>query len=132
MSSASDATVTNSALVDLPLSVATEQSETSNNISQITTIIGPTATPTSTATRTPTVTATPTVTNTPTITPTPTPMPWPCADFDGDGKVRVNDILYVVAHFHTNDPAADLNADGIVTVADILIAVHQFHITCPT
>ena len=58
-------------------------------------------------------------------------MPWPCADFNGDNRVLIQDILYVVQRYFTTDPAADLDDDGIVTVNDILIALSQYGITCP-
>lgn len=54
----------------------------------------------------------------------------PCADFNGDGTVRVADILYVVSKYFTNDTLADLNASGIVIVDDILIAIGEYFIAC--
>ncbi len=54
----------------------------------------------------------------------------PCADFNGDGRVTVADILYVVSKFHTSDPAADLDGSGLVLVNDILIAVGEFSMLC--
>jgi hypothetical protein len=87
-----------------------------------------TATPTDTLTPTPS--DTPTETSTPTITPTPTPMPWPCADFNGDGKITVADILIEVQYFRSADLTGDLNGDGRVTVADILIVISEFGVSC--
>jgi hypothetical protein len=58
-------------------------------------------------------------------------MPWPCADFDGDGIVLVQDILYVVHAYYTTDPLADLDGSGLVTVTDILIVLEQYRIVCP-
>jgi hypothetical protein len=58
----------------------------------------------------------------------------PCADFppgQGDGTVRVSDILYVVSKYFTNDPDADLDGTNQVTVSDILIAVAQYFEDCP-
>jgi len=54
----------------------------------------------------------------------------PCADFTGDGTVRVGDILYVVSKYATSDPAADLNGSGSVRVDDILIAIAEYHVDC--
>jgi len=54
----------------------------------------------------------------------------PCADFNGDGTIRVNDILYVVGKYSTDDALADLNANGTVRVDDILIAVGEYAIDC--
>jgi hypothetical protein len=132
VTSTANTTVTDTFLVDLPISVTAESIEVANNIAQErTTIIAPTPTSTPTATNTPTITLTPTITPTATMTRTPTPMPWPCADFNGDGRVQIDDIVYVVQHYFTADPRADLDGDGIVSVADIAIAVQQYWIVCP-
>jgi len=53
-------------------------------------------------------------------------------DVNGDGKVRIDDVLMVVLKFGTNegdpdwDPNCDVNGDGKVRVDDILIVVSQF------
>ena len=54
----------------------------------------------------------------------------PCADFNGDGSVRIADILYVVSKYFTNDIPADLTGDGEVRVNDILIAVGEYFFNC--
>jgi len=59
-------------------------------------------------------------------------MPWPCADFDSDNRVLIQDILYVVQHYGTADAAADLDDSGLVLTQDILIVVQQYGITCPS
>jgi hypothetical protein len=130
--SATTISVRNTVLVDLPISKAAEAIEVTNNIANEDTVVtAPTPTATPTVTDTPTITPTPTITLTPTITPTPTPMPWPCADFDGDGKVLIHDLLYAVNAYFTADPLADLDGSGLVTVTDILIVVEQYGIQCP-
>jgi len=53
-----------------------------------------------------------------------------CADFNGDGTVMVDDILYVVKSYHTDDLTADLDGDGDVRVSDILVAVAEYHTNC--
>jgi hypothetical protein len=100
----------------------------------------PTATPTATRTPTATPTATRTASPTPTATPTATPDPspvataaasaGPCADFTGDRLVLIEDILYVVSVYFTNDPRADLDGDGIVTITDVYLAVQQYGTSC--
>jgi hypothetical protein len=59
-------------------------------------------------------------------------MPYPCADFDGDGRVLIGDILHIVHAYFTTEAASDLDGNGIVNINDILIAVQQYGITCPT
>jgi len=54
----------------------------------------------------------------------------PCADFDGNGRVTVADVIYVVQHFHTSDPPADLDGSGSVTAADIILSVKEFAMLC--
>ncbi len=54
-----------------------------------------------------------------------------CADVVGnDHQVLIEDILYIVDKYFTNDPAADLNGDGKVLVDDIVIAVAEYYQTC--
>ncbi len=130
---ASNTQVTASAVFNRLLVVhqAPESTYSNNVVLLQSMVLAPTPTPTFTATNTPTITNTPTVTNTPTITPTPTPMRWPCADFDGSGKVTVADIIYVVQHYRRmDDPRADLNSDGNVTVADIQISISEYNVSC--
>jgi len=150
MTTAADPLVESTVLVDLPISVAAEAIETTNNIDvEGTTVLAPTATATPTRTATPTTTATFTPTNTPTNTatptntvtptpcptegcptPTPTPTPLRCADLTGDGNVRGNDIAYAVSKYATNDPVADLDGNGMVLGRDITLVVIQYGASC--
>jgi hypothetical protein len=57
-------------------------------------------------------------------------MPWPCADFDGNGKITVADILIEIQYFRSADLTGDSNGDGRATVADILIVVSEFGVHC--
>jgi hypothetical protein len=108
----------------------------------------PTVTPTFTRTPTPTATATatrtftPTATRTPTATPTRTSTPTAtatatvvvqfaqCADMDGDTRVLIGDILYVVRAYMTSNPQADVDDSGLVTVVDILRTLNQYGTSC--
>ena len=54
-----------------------------------------------------------------------------CADYNGDGTVRIPDILKIVQKYGTNDPVYDLDRNGIVLVPDIIIGVLQYGQTCP-
>lgn len=96
----------------------------------------PTATPTRTPTRTPTTTpAPPTPTRTPaaataTWTPAGPPASYPCADFTGDGFVRMDDVVYAIARYNDPGTLADLDQSGTVTIADVLIVVDQFNTSC--
>ena len=67
----------------------------------------------------------------PTQTPAPPPASLPCADFTGDGRVLVGDIIFVVARFGTSDPVADIDHDGRVQVVDIIAVVRQYGAACP-
>jgi hypothetical protein len=49
---------------------------------------------------------------------------------NGDGRVLVADILYVVSKYFTADPLADLDDSGLVTIGDVLRAVDQYFDTC--
>ncbi len=90
----------------------------------------PTNTPTPTPTRTPTPTLAPTATPTPT-SPPPTSTPTPVkltGDINGDGKVNVQDLSYLLAplHWQTNDALADLNHNGIVDLFDLSIMLSNW------
>lgn len=54
----------------------------------------------------------------------------PCADYNNDNTIRVNDIVYVVHKYFTSDVPADLNGDGMVRVSDIIIAVGEYFVDC--
>jgi hypothetical protein len=79
-------------------------------------------------------TPTPTSTRTPAPTPTrtlaPPPASYPCTDFDGDGIVRIGDIVYVVTRYSTSDASADIDHSGTVTVTDILIVLSRYGTRC--
>jgi hypothetical protein len=61
--------------------------------------------------------------------------PWvliaPCADFDGDGTVRIADVLYIIQRYRTGDLTADLDGDGLVRISDVLVAIAQYRLDCP-
>jgi uncharacterized protein YkwD len=63
--------------------------------------------------------------------PSQPPASYPCADFNGDGRVLVADILFVVDKYQTADPVADIDHDGVVHVSDILVVVTQYFSVCP-
>ncbi len=71
---------------------------------------------------------------TPTPTgPTPTAPPpgsLPCADVNDSGVVGVDDIVYVIARYMTNDLSADIDHNGIVGINDILLAVREYGTIC--
>ena len=47
-----------------------------------------------------------------------------CAeDFDGDGTVGVNDLLFVVGQWGLTDSEADLDGNGIVDTPDLLAVI---------
>jgi hypothetical protein len=46
-----------------------------------------------------------------------------CRDVNGDGNVGVDDLLYIIAAWGSDDPLADLNEDGIVGVDDLLLLI---------
>ena len=71
-----------------------------------------------------------TPTPTPTRTPVPPPASYPCADVTGDGRVLIDDVLFVVARFNTTDPLADIDQSGKVAMVDILIVIRQFNTSC--
>ncbi len=83
---------------------------------------GPTPTPTATSTRTPAPPST--------RTPAPPPASYPCTDFNGDGIVHIEDILYVVTRYFTSDPVADIDHSGTVGIEDILIVVLEYGTQC--
>jgi uncharacterized protein YkwD len=60
----------------------------------------------------------------------PPPASYPCADLNGDGKVLVADILFVVNRYQTGESAADLNGDGVVSSSDVLIVISQYYSEC--
>ncbi|MCH2134198.1 MAG: right-handed parallel beta-helix repeat-containing protein [Phycisphaerales bacterium] len=51
-------------------------------------------------------------------------------DATGDGSVDVNDVLYVLSAWDSDDPNADFNEDGLVDVNDVLILLSHFGETC--
>jgi hypothetical protein len=51
-----------------------------------------------------------------------------CADFTGDGTIRVNDVLAVLGMYQT--PAGDLDGSGNTLINDILIAIAQYFADC--
>jgi len=78
----------------------------------------------------PSPTPTPTSTTPPSETPAPPPASTPCTDVTNDGHVNMQDILYVVNHYRTNDPIADLDGSGMVGVQDIVLVVADYGQTC--
>jgi hypothetical protein len=62
--------------------------------------------------------------------PTATPYTGLCADLDGDGFVRVSDILIAVAVYGLPVPQADFDASGTVTVSDVLYVAHRYGAAC--
>ena len=106
--------------------------------------VPPTATPTPTETLTPseTPTQTPTPTPTDTLTPsatptvTPTPTPRPCiGDCDGDGVVRVDELLTGVAAALAGDvaacPAFDADGDARIAIDELIAAIGAALNGCP-
>ena len=47
-------------------------------------------------------------------------------DFDGNGEVRVNDLLYLISAWGNQGGDADLDGNGIVAVADLLILISNW------
>lgn len=86
----------------------------------------PTPTPTVTPTKTPTPSPTkiPTATSTP--LPTPTNAPTIVGDMNGDLKVNVQDLSYMLTRWKTNDSKADLNKDGTVNTLDLSILLNNW------
>lgn len=97
----------------------------------------PTATPTETGPPTETPTPSPSPSPTPIPTVTPSPLPPPCVgDCDGDGMVRVDELLAGVAAALTGgDPAAcpALDADGSrgITIDELIAAIAAALDGCP-
>jgi len=58
------------------------------------------------------------------------PQPDCPADFDGDCRVDVTDILMLIGHWESKDPAFDLDGSGVVDVGDVLSAVAAWG-NCP-
>lgn len=90
-----------------------------------------TNTPTLTPTKTPTPTSIPTQsspTNTPIpiLSATPTKTPAQRADFNGNGKVDIQDLSYLLSRWGTNDPNSDLNTDGSVGILDLSILLSNW------
>jgi hypothetical protein len=52
-------------------------------------------------------------------------------DATGDGLIDVNDLLYVLSVWATDDPTADFDEDGVVDVDDLLILLSHFGEVCP-
>ncbi|MDY7108564.1 MAG: dockerin type I domain-containing protein, partial [Planctomycetota bacterium] len=55
------------------------------------------------------------------------------ADMDGDGKVDVDDLLFLLGEWGREDSPADLNCDGIVDTADLLYLLGAWppFVPCP-
>jgi cell division septation protein DedD len=91
----------------------------------------PTATltpsPTPTPTATPTPTSPPTPTSIPTATPTPTAIPQKQGDVNGDNKIDIQDLSYLLTHWNKNDaPTADFNHDGTINISDLSILLSNW------
>lgn len=54
----------------------------------------------------------------------------PCADFDGDGTIRISDVLYVILNYRSSDPDADLDGNGMVLITDVLIVIAEYRLDC--
>ncbi|MBG81332.1 MAG: hypothetical protein CMJ39_11585 [Phycisphaerae bacterium] len=52
-------------------------------------------------------------------------------DANGDGHINVNDVLYALSAWDSDDPNADFDDNGIVNVDDVLILLSQFGQSCP-
>jgi hypothetical protein len=59
-----------------------------------------------------------------------------CSDVDGDGLVRVSDIIAVIQHYGTSvgepeyDLLFDFDGNGTITVADIIHVVQHYNQDC--
>jgi hypothetical protein len=85
----------------------------------------PTPTPLPTATPTPSPTATPTPS--PTATPTPTPVTQKLGDANGDSKIDIQDLSFLLTHWNKNDaPTADFNHDGTINISDLSILLSNW------
>lgn len=99
----------------------------------------PTTIPSPTETPTPTTTPSPTETLTPSATPTasPSPVPPPCVgDCDGDGMVRIDELLQgVAAALAGADPttcrALDGDGDGRIAIDELIAAIGAALDGCP-
>ena len=99
----------------------------------------PSPTPSPTETSTPTTTPSPTETLTPSATPTasPSPLPLPCiGDCDGDGRVRIDELLVgVAAALAGSDPSAcpalDRDGDGGIAIDELIAAIDAALNGCP-
>jgi hypothetical protein len=59
-------------------------------------------------------------------------LDWYCiADFDGDGRLSVNDFAVFINAFVAHNPRADLNHNGTFEINDILIFGNAFAAGCP-
>ena len=113
------------------------------SISPTPTATGTGVVPTATVTRTVTPGASPTATPLPTTvspsatpTPTATPPTGCVGDCNGDGEVRVDELVTLVniaLELQTLDacPTADRNGDGRVTIDEVLLAVTHALNRCP-
>jgi hypothetical protein len=52
-------------------------------------------------------------------------------DLDGDGAVRVQDLLFFLQAFSTGERSADVNGDGRVNVNDFLTFLSDYAAGCP-
>ncbi len=126
----------------MPQTFSTSSSSTQSNWSFYATLVSPGATITLSPTQsvpTPTLTPTPTPTKTPTPSPTPTPLPTatPTAtptpvtqksgDANGDSKIDIQDLSFLLTHWNKNDaPTADFNHDGTINISDLSILLSNW------
>ncbi len=111
----SDNTVTTVPTILTPTSIPPTNTPTPSSIT-------PTITPSPSPTPTKTPTPTPSPTPSPTVqaTPTPTTPVQKQGDANGDNKVDVQDLSYLLTHWNKSDaPTADFNHDGKVDIVDL-------------
>jgi len=47
-------------------------------------------------------------------------------DVNGDGRIDLQDITFIAAHYGSSDPAADINRDGVVDIVDLSLVAASF------
>tara|TARA_Y100000589_G_scaffold277150_1_gene271992 strand:- start:291 stop:1481 length:1191 start_codon:yes stop_codon:yes gene_type:complete len=57
--------------------------------------------------------------------------PYCSGDASGDGFIDVNDILYVLSTWGSDDANADFDENGLINVDDVLILLSNFGSACP-